>query len=79
VTDVTWPLAVLSLVATELIGRKLRVGWHIGAMAGLAWAVYAVITHQFGMAAINTIYAGQAVRNAVKWRREEITEEVVDG
>ena len=78
-TDVTWPLAVLSLVAVVVTGRKSWIGWVLQAVAASGWSVYGVVTDQPGLAAVNAFYVGLTAWNAVKWRREEITEEVVDG
>jgi hypothetical protein len=68
---ITWALALISIAATVLSGRKVWWGWLLAAASCAGWTVYAVATDQLGLAALNGFYVALTLYNARRWRREE--------
>lgn len=66
----TWALAVISITATILTGRKIWWGWIVVGTSCAAWSIYGLFTKQFGFAALQAFYVLLTIYNAHRWFRE---------
>lgn len=61
-------LAGVGIAGLWLAGSERWVGWAIGILAQVAWAVYALATHQYGFLLSSAGYAFVYSRNLLRWK-----------
>ena len=66
----SYVLTAVGVLGLLLAGSRKRVGWALGLAAQPLWAVYAVMTGQWGFILSAVVYGGVYLRNWLKWRRE---------
>lgn len=67
----------VGLTASWFTGNKRRIGWVIAVICMGLWAVYSVLTKQWGFFPGIIIATVVYVRNWRKWKRDEQQEEVL--
>lgn len=67
-------LAVVSVVALYVAGRKNRWGWAILVGAQGVWITYAIATRQWGFIVSALIHVWVCGRNWLAWSRDETKE-----
>lgn len=63
-------LAAVGVLGLYLAGRKSWTGWAIGLGAQVLWAVYAVVTQQYGFLISAAAYAAVYGTNLRRWLTE---------
>lgn len=66
----SYVLTAVGVLGLLLAGSRKRVGWALGLAAQPLWAIYAVVTGQWGFIVSAVVYGGVYLRNWLKWRRE---------
>ena len=67
----SFALAALGILGLYLAGRKNAWGWALGLAVQFPWAVYAVITEQYGFIVSSVAYGWVYAKNFIAWRKEE--------
>lgn len=62
-------LAAVGIAGLWLAGSNRWAGWAIGIAAQVAWAIYAIVTHQYGFLLSSAGYAFVYSRNLLRWKR----------
>lgn len=75
-TNLIWSisLAAIGILGIYLAGNKSRWGWALGFGAQLLWAVFAVVTGQYGFILSAAAYGFVYGRNYLRWRAERAEE-----
>lgn len=63
-------LAVIGILGIYLAGNKSRWGWALGFWAQILWAVFAMVTGQYGFILSSVAYGWVYGRNYLRWRKE---------
>ena len=73
-------VTALLLLANLLTGHKRRVGWLVGCVADLSFAVWGAATAQYGFLVGSGVFFVVRVRNYLRWRREDgLAEQLLAG
>ena len=70
-----WVISILSIVATVMLGKKLKWGWIIICLTQLLWIYYALFIlspSQYGLVPAQIIVFVVSAVSAWKWFREDI-------
>lgn len=65
----SWVLVAIGVTGWILTGRRNRWGWAVSVLVQILWAVYAVVTSQYGFILGAVLYGTVAGMNFVKWSR----------
>jgi hypothetical protein len=66
----SWVLEGVGLLGATVIGRKHWWGWSILLTNTVLWAVYAVVSRQYGFMVASFFYAPIYTRNLIKWYKQ---------
>ena len=65
-----WLTGALTIVAMELIGRKMWQGWLVGLLNQVFWA-YLIIDHElYGLIPLTAILTWRYSAHLLRWRKE---------
>lgn len=67
--DMSWAIAVLSVVGVVLNVKKLRAGFAVWSVTNGFWAVYDFSIGAYAQAALFTVYLGLALWGLWEWRK----------
>jgi hypothetical protein len=67
----SWVLEGIGLLATTIVGRKIWWGWVILITNAILWAVYGLVTKQYGFCAASIFYGPIYARNAYRWYHQK--------
>jgi hypothetical protein len=65
-----WLTGALTIVAMELVGRKMWQGWLVGLFNQVFWAYLIIDRELYGLIPLTAILTWRYAAHVLQWRRE---------
>lgn len=66
----SYVVTIIGLIGFYFVGKKMWWAWYINIFNQVLWAVYAIVTEQWGFLIGVAFYTTVFVKNAIEWTEE---------
>ena len=68
-----WVVTIIGVIAFYLAGQKVWWAWYVNIANQVLWAIFAVVTEQWGFLIGTPLYMSVFMKNAYDWTKEHRT------